>query len=288
MCRALKVEPVCFYRWVKGSDQRQKRNEEREALADKVEQTFQSSKATYGRRRIYHALRRLGLVVNIKTIGQILKRKGLRAKAGKKYTATTKSSHKHPVAENILNRDFKAAAPNQKWASDITYVWTLEGWLYVAVFIDLFNRKVVGWSMGNRITSELVCDAFDMAYKRRTPSSVVICHSDRGSQYAANEFQKLLKNADFVCSMSRKGNCWDNAVVESFFGSFKTEVVHGNLFRTRNEARKTIFEWIEATYNQTRIHSSLRYLSPDEYEAEFYSSVDLKVDSASATNQNTT
>jgi putative transposase len=288
MCRALKVEPVCFYRWLKGIEQRHIKNKEREAVADQVEQLFFKSKETYGRRRIYHALRRLGLIVNMKTIGQILKRKGLRAKAGRKYKATTQSSHKHPVAENILNRNFKASAPNQKWASDITYVWTLEGWLYVVVFIDLFNRKVVGWSMGERITSELVCDAFDMAYQRRTPSNILICHSDRGSQYAASEFQKMLKKANFICSMSRKGNCWDNAVVESFFGSLKTEVVHGNLFRTRNEARRTIFEWIEVTYNKDRTHSSLGYLSPEEYEAEFYSSTALKIESASATNQNAT
>ena len=149
-------------------------------------------------------------------------------------------------------------------------------------------QKVVGWSMGERITSELVCDAFDMAYQRRKPSNILICHSDRGSQYAASEFQKMLKNTNFICSMSRKGNCWDNAVVESFFGSLKTEVVHGNLFRTRNEARRTIFEWIEVTYNKDRTHSSLGYLSPEEYEAEFYSSTALKIESASATNQNAT
>jgi putative transposase len=276
MCRSLSVQPVCFYRWLKGKDRRETRDLKRESVAAEVVRAFGKNRETYGRRRLYRALGTQGTVVNIKTIGNILRQKGLRAKAARKYKATTNSSHKLPVAANILNREFQATEPNQKWAGDITYVSTLEGWLYVAVFIDLFNRKVVGWSLGDRITSELVCDAFGMACKRRSPPKSVICHSDRGSQYASREFQNLLNGVDFVGSMSRKGNCWDNAVVESFFGSFKTEVINGNLFRTRNEARRTIFEWIELFYNPTRLHSFLGYTSPDEYEASFYRSTDLK------------
>ena len=288
MCRSLSVQPVCFYRWLQGKDQRQIRDLKRDSVAAQVVLAFGKNRETYGRRRLYHALGRMGTTVNIKTIGKILKQKGLRAKAARKYKATTNSSHNLPVTANILNREFQATEPNQKWAGDITYIGTLEGWLYVAVFLDLFNRKVVGWSLGDRITSELVCNAFDMACKRRSPPKSVICHSDRGSQYASREFQNSLNGVEFVGSMSRKGNCWDNAVVESFFGSFKTEVINGVLFRTRNEARRTIFEWIELIYNPTRLHSFLGYASPDEYEASFYCSTDLKIIAASATNHTTT
>jgi len=198
----------------------------------------------------------------------MMRAEGLRAKGARKFKATTDSRHARPVAQNVLDRDFTATAPNQKWVGDITYIWTEEGWLYLAVVIDLFSRMVVGWSLQDRMTSELVCDAMQMAIKRRGKEVQTLCHSDRGSQYASDLFQALLKRNGFTCSMSRKGNCWDNAVAESFFHSLKVEAVHGENFRTRDEARRAVFDWIECFYNVTRRHSALGFISPSEFEVK--------------------
>jgi len=195
-----------------------------------------------------------------------MRQEGLRAKAARKFRATTDSKHSQPVAENTLNRDFAATAPNQKWVGDITYIWTIEGWLYLAVVIDLFSRRVVGWSLSSRMTTELVCNALKMAVTTRGRVADTLCHFDRGSQYASDIFQALLKRYGFTCSMSRKGNCWDNAVAESFFHSLKVEAIHGELFRTRDEARRTVFGWIECFYNLKRRHSALGYVSPAVFE----------------------
>jgi putative transposase len=173
-----------------------------------------------------------------------------------------------PVAENVLDREFSCATPNAKWSCDITYIWTSEGWLYLAVILDLFSRRVVGWAMDKTIDRSLVLSALSMAQQQRKPQEGLVCHSDRGSQYASGDYQKQLRQAGLVCSMSRKGNCWDNAPMESFFATIKKELVHRRKFLTRQDARTTIFGWIEGWYNRKRRHSSLGYVSPQEYERQ--------------------
>lgn len=190
----------------------------------------------------------------------------LKAKGKKKFKATTDSSHKLPVFENILNRDFYATSPNQKWCSDITYVWTQEGWLYLCVYIDLYSRSVIGWSMGKRINKELVCNALMMALWRRGFPKNIIVHSDRGSQYASNKYRRMLESYDLIGSMSRKGNCWDNSIAESFFKSLKYERLSDFVFATREQAKQEIFDYIEVYYNKVRLHSYLNYLSPEKFE----------------------
>jgi transposase InsO family protein len=188
------------------------------------------------------------------------------AKQKKKFKATTDSKHDLPVAPNLLNRQFEATEPNRVWVSDITYIWTASGWLYLAVILDLFSRRVVGWSMDRRITKKLVIDALRMGIWRRRPDRRLIFHSDRGSQYCSNDFQKFLRASGMISSMSRKGDCWDNAVAESFFGSLKTERVFQSDYRSREEARRDIVDYIEMFYNSRRRHSRLGYLSPRQFE----------------------
>jgi transposase InsO family protein len=208
----------------------------------------------------------MGFDANQKKVERLMKKFGIRAKTKRKFRITTDSKHNLPVAENILNRKFTPDAPNKAWAGDITYLWTKEGWLFLAVIVDLFSRQVVGWSMDERMTKELALSALRMGLGRRNPEKGLIHHSDRGSQYAATAYRKLLEARGAICSMSRKGNCWDNAVVESFFHSLKTEMVHHECFETREEARRKVFEWIEVFYNRQRLHSALGYNSPVQYE----------------------
>ncbi len=196
-----------------------------------------------------------------------MRQDGIRAKTVKKWRATTQSNHRLPVAENTLQRQFTVAAPNRVWAGDLTYVWTTEGWLYLAVLLDLYSRRVVGWAMGQRLTVELAEQALTMALATRAPTAGLLHHSDRGSQYAATRYQRLLNEYGLISSMSRKGNCWDNACVESFFGTLKRELVYHRHYATRDEARQEIFEYIEVFYNRQRRHSTLGYHSPAEYEA---------------------
>ncbi len=195
-----------------------------------------------------------------------MKENGIAAKRRKKIKATTNSNHNLPVAENLLKRDFKASEPNQAWVGDITYVATDEGWLYLATCIDLYSRKVVGWSMSDRMTADIVVDAFRMALFRGKRGAPQVMHSDRGSQYASDAFRKELQIHGCKQSMSRKGDCWDNAVAESFFGTLKTELVHHEKYKTREAARLSIFDYIEMFYNRRRLHSYLNYLSPEEFE----------------------
>jgi putative transposase len=192
---------------------------------------------------------------------------GLIPKVVKKYKATTNSNHNLPVAENILNREFTSDRPNQKWVSDITYVPTDEGWLYVAGVLDLYNREVVGWAMGERMTKELVLDALRQAKDRQGNPKGVLAHSDRGSQYCSYDYQKELKKDGFICSMSRKGNCWDNAPMESFWGKLKQEWLNDKRFRTREDAKRAIFWYIEVYYKRYRLHESNGYMTPSDYLA---------------------
>ena len=195
-----------------------------------------------------------------------LRRQGLRAKGARKYQATTNSNHSLPVAPNLLQQDFSAMRPNQKWVSDITYIGTDEGWLYLAVVLDLYSRIVVGWSMSERMTATLVCDALKMAVFRRHRPHGVIVHSDRGSQYCSREHQQLLSEHQLICSMSKKGDCYDNAAMESWNHSLKVEAIHGERFATRDQAKAQVFDYIEVYYNRQRLHSTLGYLSPVAFE----------------------
>jgi transposase InsO family protein len=197
-----------------------------------------------------------------------MRNNGIRAKRVKKFKVTTNSRHSEPVADNILARGFKVCEPDKVWVSDITYVWTDEGWLYLAVFLDLFSRMIVGWSMSEKMSSELILDAFEMGQGRRGGVRPLV-HSDRGSQYASSRFREELAANSCQQSMSRRGNCWDNAVAESFFGALKLELVHNERYRKRQEAHDSIFEYIEVFYNRIRIHSAVDYLTPAEYEEKF-------------------
>ncbi len=236
---------------------------------ERVKRAFKERKSFYGAPRLAHDFKESGDSLNRKTVAASLRRQGLRAKAARKFKATTNSKHDLPVAPNLLAQDFTASAPNQKWVGDITYLWTEEGWLYLAVVIDLFFRMVVGWAMGERRTANPACDALQMALWRRGMSRGVIVHSDRGSQYCSAQYQALLTRHKLVCSMSGKGNCSDNACAESFFHSLKVEVIHGNRFQTREAMRRTVFEYIAVNYNRMRRHSSIGYLSPESFEAKF-------------------
>jgi transposase InsO family protein len=196
-----------------------------------------------------------------------MRESGLRAKTARKYKATTDSNHALPVAPNLLERRFNVPAPNTAWVSDITYLWTRQGWLYLAVIVDLYSRKVVGWSLRERMTADLVCEALDAAVRARHPPPGLVFHSDRGSQYASKVFRRRLFRYRMKQSMSRKGNCWDNAVAESFFATLKKELVRNHVFATREAARSDVFEYIEVFYNRRRAHSLLGYETPTSYEA---------------------
>lgn len=266
MCKALHVSRQGYYRWKARASQREVRARSQDELRTKIRMAHAESRRTYGRIRIKRELDAQGVIVSQKRIGILMREEGLHAKARRKFKVTTDSKHNRPVAPNLLARDFNAQSPNQKWAGDITYIWTQEGWLYLAVVLDLFSRKVVGWSLGSTMTSELVCSALSMAVSARGSSADTLCHCDRGSQYASAIFQELLTSHGFRSSMSRKGNCWDNAVVESFFHSMKVEAIFGDTFKTRDQARVAVFDWIECFYNVKRRHSSLGYVSPAEFE----------------------
>jgi putative transposase len=231
-----------------------------------IKSIHEESNGEYGSPKIHGELRRRGTRCGRKRVARLMRKDGLKAKTIPKFKATTNSKHNLPVAENLLNRDFRPSEPNKAWAADITYIWTNEGWLYLAVVIDLYSRAVVGWSMSERMTRSLVMDAFKLAVKRRNPAPGLIHHSDRGSQYASGDFQQLLEKHGAICSMSRKGNCWDNAPAESFFSLLKRGVVFHNQYQTRVQARQSIFEYIERFYNRKRIHSSLGYRTPYEVD----------------------
>lgn len=264
MCRVLRASRSGYNEWRKGGvTQRQVRQQE---LLEKVKKIHEDSRGNYGSPRVLRELRKDGVVVNHKTVEELMKKNGIQAKRKKKFKATTNSNHNLPVAENLLNREFSASKPNQAWVGDITYIATEEGWLYLATWIDLYSRKIVGWSMASRMTADIVVDAFRMALFRQKRKAPDMVHSDRGSQYASDAFREELEIYGCKQSMSRKGNCWDNAVAESFFGTLKNELVHHEKYKTREEARLSIFDYIETFYNTKRSHSHLNYVSPDEFE----------------------
>jgi len=268
MCHVLMVSRSAFYAWRARERDGRTREAANEALDVLVASAFLARKARSGSPGLTLDLADEGHRYDRKTIAKSLRRQGLRAKAAKKFKVTTDSEHAHPVAPNLLNQDFTATVANQKWCGDITYLWTDEGWLYLAVVIDLYSRKVVGWSMSSRMQASLVCDALTMALWRRGFPKDVIVHTDRGSQYCARAYQQLLNQHQLICSMSGTGCCYDNACAESFFHTLKVERIHNEDFGTRSLLRRAVFEYIEVDYNRTRRHSTLGMISPDQFEAK--------------------
>lgn len=266
MSRVLQVSRSGYYDWLgRGPSTRACRRQARDAV---IRAAFERRKDRCGAPTLTRDLHEAGERCNRKTVADSLKRQGLRAKVARKFKVSTDAKHALPVAPNVLNRDFTADRPNRKWVGDITYLWTGEGWLYLAVMIDLYSRAVIGWSLAPRMTRQLVCDALRMALWRRGFPKGVLVHSDRGSQYCAREYQQLLADHQLICSMSRKGNCWDNAVAESFFHTLKVEVIRDERFQTRDQMRQTVFEYIEVDYNRDRRHSAIGYISPMAFEAK--------------------
>jgi transposase InsO family protein len=264
MCAVLGVSPGGYYGWRRRPPG--PRQQRRDALVAAIKAVHAEAKARYGSPRIHAELAARGEPCCVNTVARLMHRHGVAAKTRRKFRCTTDSNHGRPVAENILARQFEPAAANRAWTADITYIPTGEGWLYLAAVEDLHSRRIVGWSMSERIDSRLVVDALEMAVARRLPGAGLVAHSDRGSQYASEHYQQLLASHGITCSMSRRGDCWDNAPMESFFASLKKELVHDAEFATRAEARAALFEYIEVFYNRVRRHSALGYLSPDEYE----------------------
>lgn len=265
MCRLLGVKRNGYYHFQKHS---KRVNPEKEELLEWIKKIAESSKNSYGSRRIKKALNALGFPIGRSKTVRLMKEASIYVRYRKKYKITTNSNHKKPLFENVLNRQFKVGGPNQAYVSDITYLWTQEGWLYLAVVIDLYSRKVVGWSMSPRMKASLVCDALKMAIWQRKPKPGLIVHSDRGSQYASHEYRQLLKLHGYLGSMSRKGNCWDNSVAESFFGHLKQERVQWQCYQSRLEAQQDVLNYIAMFYNPYRLHSYLDYVSPNDFEKQ--------------------
>lgn len=267
MCQTLEVGSSGFYAWLKRPES--PRTLENRRLLMKIKVIHQRSRKTYGSPRIHAELNQSGYVCSRHRVSRLMRQHGIVSKHKRKFRVTTNSAHSYPVAENLLQRRFNVSRAGQCWVSDITYISTREGWLYLAVVLDLFHRKVIGWAMDRWITRQLVIDSLKMAIKGGNRKPGLIHHSDRGVQYASNEFQALLKTHGIQCSMSRKGNCWDNAVAESFFHTLKVELIHGKIYNTRQEAKAAIFDYIEVFYNRQRRHSYLDYLSPVDFEKKY-------------------
>ena len=268
MCEALEVSPSGYYAWAGRTDS--PAEQRRQELLGVIEEVHVEVKGRYGSPRMTPELNARGYECSENMVAKLMKVHAIQAKVPKRFIRTTDSNHKLPVAQNLLARDFDPSGPNQCWSADITYIPTREGWLYLAVVEDLFSRLIVGWSMSDSMESRLVVDALEMAIARRRPGVGLLAHSDRGSQYASEHYQRVLAAEGIVCSMSEVGQCWDNAPVESFFGRLKCELAPGEMmFATRDQARAELFEYLEVFYNRVRRHSSLGFLSPVEFERTY-------------------
>ena len=265
MCKVLKVSRSGFYAYMRHHHYRSGSDPEQAALEARIKEIFRLSKDTYGTRRMLKELEKFGYAVSRYRVRKLMRKLGLKAKMPRRYKVTTDSNHKHPVAPNRLDRRFDVETPNRVWSADITYVWTLEGWLFLAVVMDLYSRQIVGWAMDKCMKVQLVLDALAMAYWRRKPAEGLLHHSDRGSQYACEKYQQRLQDYGMIPSMSRKGDCWNHAPTERFFGSLKSEHLADFRFKTREMARREVLEYI-TFYNVYRSHSSLGYVSPMEFE----------------------
>ena len=266
MVRTLGVSRSGFNAWSRRVSNPHQ-HEARESFDQAVRAVFYAHKGRYGAPRVAKELHEMGTACDRKTVASSLRRQGLRARAARKFKATTNSKHNLAVAPNVLEQDFTASTPNHKWVSDITYLPTDEGWLYLATVIDLYSRQVVGWAMDKRMPARLVCDALEMALWRRKRPTAVIVHSDRGSQYCSHAYQRLIEQHKLRCSMSKRGDCYDNSCAESFFHTLKVELTHGVRYESREQLRREVFEYIETYYNTVRRHSTIGYISPAAFEA---------------------
>ena len=264
MCRVLEVSRSGYYSWAKHS--RGVRQKENERLLVHIREAYVRGRGTYGSPRVTAELRSNGIPCGKNRVAHLMKSHGIKAKTKRRFKATTKSRHDFLVADNLLNRRFSADVANKVWVSDITFIWTREGGLYLAAILDVFNRQIVGWSMDDRLSHGILADALHKALRQRRPEAGVLFHSDRGTQYASYAFRDLMEQYGFVQSMSSSGNCYDNALMESFFHTLKTELIYFEKYRTRQEARGSVFEYIEVFYNRVRRHSALNYCSPAEFE----------------------
>jgi putative transposase len=263
MVKGLNVSRSRYYEWLKNPGDRSQMDE---ALKIKIGTIFNNKFKRYGSPRILIELLKDNVTCGHNKVARLMREMGIRARPKRRFQKTTDSNHSNPVAPNLLNRQFNVAHPNRVWVSDITYIWTEEGWLYLCVIIDLFSRKAVGWSMSENIDTKLILEALKMAVIMRHPPKGLMFHSDRGVQYTSHDFRKALKRYKMIQSMSRKGNCWDNACAESFFSTLKEEEVFCNRYATRREARNALFQYIAVFYNRERVHSSLDNVSPEYYE----------------------
>jgi len=268
MCEVLDVSESGYRSWKHGGKPHRKRLTDAQMLV-LIQSIHAEFKGAYGNPRMVKELRGRGFPASKERVERLMQENGIKAKHKRRFKVTTDSKHNLPIAPNLLERNFTPDAHNQVWTSDITYLWTDEGWLYLAIVLDLFNREVVGWSLKPRMTADIVTDPLIMAWFRRKPAAGLIHHSDRGSQYASHAFQAKLTEYGMICSMSRKGNCWDNAPSESWFGSFKNERVYGERFETRDEVIAMTFEYIEVFYNRKRLHSTLGYQSPMQFLSDW-------------------
>jgi transposase InsO family protein len=268
MCQVYGVSPSGFYAWCQRS--KSQRAQEDEMLLEEITRIFKESRQTYGSPRMLKELNKRGYSCGINRIARIMRENDIVPITKKKFKKTTNSDHKRPVAENLVKQQFSAESPDALWTGDITYIRTVQGWLYLAVVLDVYSRKIVGWSMNKRMTDQLVIDAFMAAWWRRKPiTKGLIFHSDRGSQYCSKRFRKILKERGCLQSMSATGCCYDNAITETFFHTLKTELVFHEQYQTRNHARRSIFDYIENFYNGKRIHSAIGYASPNEFEKQY-------------------
>lgn len=269
MCSVLDVSESGYRAWKRGGKPDRKRLTDAQILA-LIRSIHKELRGAYGSPRMIRELRGRGFSASKDRVERIMRENGIHARHKRRYKVTTDSKHDLPIAPNLLNRNFTPLSPNLAWTSDITYLWTDEGWLYLAIVLDLFNREVVGWSLKPRMTADIVTDALTMAWFRKKPVAGLIHHSDRGSQYASQAFQGKLQEYGMVCSMSRKGNCWDNAPTESWFNSFKNERVHGLRYETHDEMKAMSFEYIEVFYNRKRQHSTLGFKSPSQFLDDWF------------------
>lgn len=264
MSQILKISKNGYYKW--GNKKPSNREEENDMLLNQIKDIYADNKGRYGSPRITKELRKIGKRYGKNRITRLMRKNNIMAKTKRKFKITTNSKHNYPAAPNLLKQDFTAAGINQKWVSDITYIYTKEGWLYLAGILDLCSKKIVGWSMGCRLTRDLSIKALEQALKRRNIDGDLILHSDRGIQYSCHNYTDLITDNSLIQSMSGKGNCYDNAAMESFFKTLKTELVHWEKYATRDEAKKSVFEYIEVYYNRKRMHSSIGYMNPVEFE----------------------
>jgi transposase InsO family protein len=266
MCQALDVSENGYYNWRNRGKSKRKRDDEQ--LTERIEDAYQENRGKYGSPRIHAALKSQGIHCGRKRIARLMREKNLSARRKRRKARTTNSHHRFPIASHLLKRDFTADAPNKKWMTDMTYIPTSEGWLYLAGVIDAYSRKLVGWAMGKEHDALLVKQALHMALSQRQPGAGLVHHSDRGSEYASKSYQDMLRQQGIQISMSRKGDCYDNALIESFWGTLKNECFQQEIYRTRKEAKTALFDYIEVFYNRKRKHSSLGYLSPADYEKQ--------------------